>query len=84
MTDGQRKRNKISHTRMRIKERYGLNVSGSLIRSLCDHRGQVLAYLMGGGAVHKFDIDGLDVLIIFNGEQPVTAITQDMLQTSWF
>ena len=83
MTDGERKRRKIYHTKMRIKERFGLSVSGALVRSLSEQREQPMAYLSGGGVVHQFDIDGLDILVVFVEDHPVTAITQDMLRTSW-
>lgn len=83
MTNGKRNKRKLKHTKKRLAERYGLNFSNNDIRAMCYNKGRVVAYETGGRVVHGFEMGNQEIFVLFDGDNPVTALTREMVERSY-
>ena len=73
----------MKHTRKRLAERFSLNFSNDDIKAMCYNKGRVVAYKSGGRVVYGFDIGNQEVFVMFEGDNPVTALTREMLERGY-
>ncbi len=78
MTNGQRKRLRVYHVKKRFGERFGLLVSGQLVRELDPSQGDLVLTTDRGGKVHSIKILGKNVFVVFNGTEAITVFTEQM------
>ena len=72
--------NRHDHFIQRARERFGLNFTEEDAQVLSQHESRIIEYQCGGRVVHGLEIGNQEVLVVFEGDEPVTALTFEMLQ----
>ena len=68
------------HFIQRAKERFGWSFTEADMEFISPDRGRVIEYQCGGRVVHGLEIGNQEVLIVFEGDEPVTALTEEMIK----